>query len=298
MLKFLNKPSNFIQIILLLAAITIIAGGVITNKTHAQNRGWQGSSGSPEQFLIEVEKGNIPGHSIVHKFGHGAVGTTLVPISISLEYRTPTTPVALEFISDDVNDTAAGTGAREITITGIDSNYDEVTQVIATNGTTAVAIPTSLLRLYNWFVSASGAYADSSTGSHVGILTIRVASAGATWSIIEDTPFPAGRAEIAVYTVPDGFRAYILQQDIDVDSTKSVDVVIFKRAGIDVVAAPFTVMKTISHLVGLTRHNTVEFSAPLNGFPARTDMGYMGMVASGTAEVSVHFAILLIKDGY
>jgi hypothetical protein len=252
----------------------------------------------PADVYLEIAKGNVPGHSILHKFGQGQVTTSLAPITVSNQYMTPTTAVALEIVSDDANDTAAGSGAREVTIIGIDANYDEVIQVIATNGLTAVAIPIDLLRIYRWGVSASGTYGNITTGSHVGILTIRVASAGATWSQITDSPYPAGQSQIGAFTVPDGFRAYLLAQDIDVDSTKSIDVIIFKREGIDVVSAPFTPIKTLVHYIGLTGSKVTSLEIPSNVFPARTDLGYMGKVASGTADVSVHFEILLIKDGY
>lgn len=274
---------------------------IAVSSVTAQNRGWQGTAGSPENFYVEIEKGNITGHSIVHKFGHGNVGTTMVPLTISGAYQTPTAAVALEIVSSDLADALDDVGAFEYTVIGIDANYDEVTQVIAahaTLGTTAVAVPTSLLRVYRWYVSASGTYANATAGSHAGTLTLRVAGAGATWSQIELAPFPAGQSEIGAYTVPDGFRAYIIQQELHGDSAKSVDVVLFKRSGIDTVVAPFTAMTTMSHYVGIKGSNPTDFKSPMDSLPARTDFGYMGTVASGTAAVSVHFSIMLVKDGY
>ncbi len=252
----------------------------------------------PNDFLIEVQKGNVPGHSIINKFGHGNLGTTISPVSTSLEYRTPIAHVALEFVSSDANDTADGTGAREITYVGIGADYKETTFVIATNGTTAVPLSTSLLRMYRWYVSASGTYATAIAGSHTGILTTRVAGAGETWATINVSPFPFGQSEIAVFTIPDGHRAFITQHNISVDTAKSVDIYLFSRSGIDVVEAPFTAMKIVVHYVGLTGDNPSSFKAPLDSFTPRTDVGYMGMVSVGTADVSIHFAVLLIEDGF
>jgi hypothetical protein len=70
------------------------------------------------------------------------------------------------------------------------------------------------------------------------------------------------------------------------------------RLGIDTVASPFTPMRTVVHYVGMTGHNPTDFKAPMDSFPARTDILYMAKVTSSTAAVSVHFSILLIKDGY
>jgi hypothetical protein len=266
-----------------------MAGEIAANKKGVHN---------PSDFYTEVERGRVPGHSIVHKFGHAKVGTTMVPITNSLVYQTPTTPVSLEFLSDDANDTALGTGAREITFTGIDINYDEVTFTIPTDGENPVALPTDLLRLYRWYVSASGVYATLTAGSHVGTLTVRVAGVGATWSIIEPTPFPASQSEIAIYTVPNGVRAYIVEQDISVDSAKSVEVSLFRRTGIDNIVAPFDPMRVVVHYVGISGGNPHDFRAPIDHFTARTDFGYMGKISNGTADITIHFSILLIEDGY
>ena len=59
-----------------------------------------------KDFLIEVAKGNIAGHSIIEKFGSAVVGTALTPVSVSTVYETPTSAVALEIVSSDANDTA------------------------------------------------------------------------------------------------------------------------------------------------------------------------------------------------
>ncbi len=259
---------------------------------------WQGTAGSPEQFLIEVAKGNIPGHSLVHKFGSGTVGTTLVPITNSLEYRMPWVAAPLEFVSDNANDTAAGTGAREITIQGLNSDWEVFTQVIATNGLTAVALPTDMLRLYRWYVSGSGSYASVTSMSHAGTLTIRAASAGATWSTIGVLPRPVGQSQISCYTVPVGYRAYVFLQEIRVDSTKSADVVFMARGSADVLVAPFPAMRLVANFIGVSGIATADPNAPRDGFEAPADLLFMGKIASGTAQIVVDFEILLVKDGY
>jgi hypothetical protein len=300
------RTSRFILLWACLTVAAIVAGNVFMpsmNKVSAQGGqpAWQGSAGSPANFYTEVEKGNIPGHSIVHKFGHGTVGTTLTPLAISLKYETPTAAVALEIVSDDTGDALDALGAWSYSVTGIDAAYDELTQTVAahaTDGLTAVAIPTSLLRVYRWGVESSGQYGTQTAGSHIGAISIRVSGAGATWSTISDVPYPQGQSEIGCYTVPDGYNAYIIQQDVDVDSTKSVDIIIMSRQGIDVVSSPFTVMKTVVHYVGVTGHNPTDFKAPMDSFPARTDIMYMGKVSSSTASMSVHFSIMLVKVGY
>jgi hypothetical protein len=253
----------------------------------------------PGHFHTEIAKGNIPGHAIIHKFGHGTVGTSMVPICNSLTYTTPTAAIALEVVSADADDTSAGAGARTVIIEGLALDGSIVTQTVALNGLTAVAIPTPRWRLTRWYVATSGVYATSSTGSHQGILTIRVASAGATWSTIDVTPYPHGQSEIGCYTVPLGYRAYILSMDVTVDSTKAVDIMVVRREGADTVAAPFSPSRLVAQAVGVSGWMDISDSlSPHNGFAEFADIFFMGKVASSTASVAVHFELMLIKDGY
>jgi hypothetical protein len=277
-----------------LFCLVFIPAGV----TQAQIPGWQGSSGMPADFFIEVTKGNVPGHSVIHRFGHANIGTTFTPVTHSTVYQTPTAAVALEIVSADADDTSAGAGARTVWIQGLDINGDFVTQTVALNGLTAVAIPTSLWRLLDWQVVTTGTYGTTAIGSHQGTLTIRVASAGATWSLLEATPFPSGKSEISWYTVPNGYRAYLFFQSIDVDSTKAADVIFLERPDADIVTAPFSAMYEVAEFVGIAGIGTADNNFPVNGLEAMTDFGYIAKVTSGTADVSVEYEILLIKDGY
>lgn len=247
------------------------------------------------EFLIDVARGLVDGHSIVQKFGAGNVGTSLASTTQSGVYQTPIAATALEFVSDDANDTSAGTGAQEITITGLNSNWEEVTQTIETNGTTAVALGTNLIRLYRWKVSRSGTYANASTGSHVGELTIRVSGAGATWSIIPASVFPVGQSQIGAYTIPAGKRGYLLGKLVFTDTSKTADVYMFKRLNADDVVTPYTGVMTITEReVGISGGFDHHFKVPKVLGEGPCDVGFMAKVSSGTAEVSVEFELLLI----
>ena len=252
----------------------------------------------PNDFLIEVAKGKVPGHSVIHKFGHAIVGTTITPICFGGVYPTPTIETSLEVLSDSVNDTADGTGARTVFFEGLALDGSVVTQIVSMNGTTAVPLPTGLFRLYRWFVETSGTYATTVVGSHAGTLIVRVAGGGALWSQIDITPFAHGQSEIGWYTVPAGHRAYVFLQEINVDSTKTADIIFVRREGANIVEAPFSPMRAVAQYVGVAGSNPSDSNAPNNGFDAFADIGYMGLVSQSTASISVAYEILLIQDGY
>lgn len=109
---------------------------------------------------------------------------------------------SLEAVSDNAADAAAGTGARTITILGLDSNYDRVTLTVTLNGVTAVALSTQLVAINRVTVTTAG-----SGLTNAGTLTIRNASAGTTRITV-----PVGRSisQSSGYTVP---RGYTLQID-------------------------------------------------------------------------------------
>ena len=250
-----------------------------------------------KDFHLEVAKGNIARHSLVHKFGAGNLDVTMKPVTGLGIYQTPTLAKSLEIISDNAADNVAGIGAREITITGLDADWNEITQTIVPNGLNPVVIPTNLIRMYRWFVSKSGTYADSANGSHQGNLTIREAGGGANWDQIKNTPIATGQSQIGVYTVPIGKTAYLRGKLIFTDTAKTADIYMYERRNANDVAAPFTgAMRISEREVGVQGGFDHHFKAPKGGIVGPCDIGFMGKVSSGTAECSVEFEILLVDN--
>ena len=103
-------------------------------------------------FLIEVAKGNIAKHTLVTILGRNQdVDTSIVDIGMEDENFTwLTSPTAIEAISDDASDTILGSGARTITINGLDANFDTVSEIIEMNGTSVTlsgGSPVSFIRI-------------------------------------------------------------------------------------------------------------------------------------------------------
>lgn len=246
---------------------------------------------------VEVSRGNISTYSVLHQFGASRnVTSTLAPITLSGVYQTPTTAQALEVVSSDANDTAAGSGAQEVTVVGLNSSWVEVSQTVATNGTTAVALGTNLIRMTQAYVSKSGTYATTSTGSHAGTITIRASGGGATWCTIPITPFPLGQTQIAAYTVPSGKTAYITEFDAYVDSTKVVDLMLFQRPLADDVTTTYTgVMRVVSEIIGLTSSFERGHRFPCGPYVGPCDLIFVGKVSSGTGSVSIDFDLILVN---
>lgn len=102
-----------------------------------------------------------------------AIESTLIP-------RVPSTaPESWEIVSNDINDTAAGSGARTVSITTVNASYVEVTQTITLNGTTAVPLTGTHIAVNAALVLTAG-----SGGTNTGLITIRVAAGGAARAYI------------------------------------------------------------------------------------------------------------------
>ena len=119
-------------------------------------------------------------------------------------YPWMTAATALELVSSSASDTAAGTGARTVTVIGLLADFTELTQVVALNGVTPVAVPTSLFRVNTFLMASAG-----SAGINAGDILIRDAGAGTTRAVI---PAGYGNARQSVFTVPAGNTLQIISQ--------------------------------------------------------------------------------------
>ena len=256
----------------------------------------------PADFYLEVRKGNVIGHSIVQKFGAiDNVTTTLTPVTSSGQYPTPLAPVTLELVSDDnTNDIPAGTGAITVTLEGLSNTngaWTEESQTIALNGTTPVAVPNDMLRVYRLFVATSGTYATQTAPSHNSTITLRVTGAGATWQTLTPTgSFGLSQSEIAVYTVPKGKTGYLLSKKVSVEDAKTANVFLFVRDNADTVVAPFSPMRVKELERNLATSAERHPSSPIVTMVGPADVGFMGQSTSTTTDLSIEFEIMLVDD--
>jgi hypothetical protein len=235
---------------------------------------------SPETFskewYVALAEGLVPGWSVVHKFGAANVGTTYTPVCEGGFYRTPQVASA--------------------TLQGLDATGAEITETLATNGASASSATTnSFLRLHRFWVSSSGTYATQSTGSHVGDIVIEDSAGTQDWATIVSTDFPKGQSQIGVYSIPTGKTGYIQEVFGTVDSNKTMNIAFFQRKNILETAAPYTPMRLITEMKGISGPFNLLVTTPINGFTGPCDIGFMAKVPTGTGDLTVDFEIML-KD--
>jgi len=148
----------------------------------------------------------------------------------------PTAGETWEIVSSSVNDTSAGTGARTVEITSLDTDYVLQTEIATLNGTTPVTLSNTHFRPRIAIVQTIG-----SGEVNDGNITIRVSGGGNTRLLIR-----AGlnNSFSGHYTVPAGTIAIILSLNQFIP--KNEDVVIKHQARLVGADKPFLTGSEIS----------------------------------------------------
>ena len=157
-------------------------------------------------FLVAVAQGNVAGYSSVNKFGHNAAAETGDDIwSGGGTYAFyPTNAMAMEIVSTDTNDVSGGAGAQSVTVFGLDANWDEISETVIMNGTTAVDLTNTYRRMYRAFVNTIGT-SDSNVGD------ISIEEDGGTGDTGAYIAAGDGQTQMAIYTIPNGKNAMFVK---------------------------------------------------------------------------------------
>lgn len=233
-----------------------------------------------KDFLLEVAKGNVPGHYAVNKFGSSSnVDTTPTDIWDHATQNTwlpPTAARVHEIVStsDADSDTggtvAQGAGARTIRIWGLqDWDTAETSEDIIMDGTATGANSVDTVNSYV-IIHRMKVLTTGSVGlfSNVGIISAIATTDGTTTAQIFTGK---GQTQMAILGVPStqSFFMYGLHGSIAKDSpgvTPKAGAIVFST--VDVENNPFTYLFKHTWTLqgdGLTS-STVPFSPPKNAF--------------------------------
>jgi len=245
-------------------------------------------------FLIEVQKGNVPGHSMVHKFGRNSavpngtwafinsLGLTSWPLSAATTVRVKA--------GGNAADTSNGAGAREVTVQGIDSNFAETSEAIATAGASASSATTaSFWRVHRAWVSAAGTYGGANTG------TITIENSAGGTNLIQITA-GEGQTQFTAYTIPVSKTGYLLSIHVNVDALKPADIRVFTRDNIDTTSAPVKSKRLKLFFDGVIGEHIYVPRGPELSINAKSDIWVEARGGGASTEVTCDFELLLVDD--
>lgn len=246
-------------------------------------------------FLLDVARSRVRDHAPFRKFGSNpTVGTTeeLVWFNSSAYAGFLTSASAVRIASGgNANDDAAGTGAREITVEGLDENFEEASETIATAGTSASsATTTTFIRINRAYVSASGTYTTSGLdGSNVGGVIIET-TGGTTLAAIESQ---AGQTQLGFYTVPANKQLQLERLHLNVAGGKPCTIRMYQRRAVDDTSAPVEGRRLVLGWIEVDGSDSFNYDFNIM-FPEKTDIILTAKSASGTSSVDVEFTGILI----
>jgi len=232
-----------------------------------------------EPFYLSVSKELVAGHERIHKFGANfQIDSNTDPESIwtgggLYPWASLNTAQVLYAISTSTSDT------EEITIEGLDTNYNKITEVITLNGTTAVTTTNQFKRVYRMIYNH--------TAENVGTITLRTGSG--TGTVVSQIDIGYSQTLMAIYTVPAGYTAYLLQLGASVNKNEDVQIAMYQRE--------FNQAFKILHLTELYEGTySMNFPLPIK-IEQKTDLEIRASeVETNGTRVTATFDLLLVKE--
>lgn len=185
--------------------------------------------GRTEPFELQVARGQIYGHSVVHVFGHNPdvdndVEATVWPIPGAILGH-PAAPTTMKISSSSANDTAAGTGARTVYILGINGTGGYAEEIVTLNGQTEVNTVNTYDAIERMTVLTVG-----SGGVNAGTI---YAGTGTVTSGVPAVPYSAigvgdNTSLVGHWTCPTGFTGYLVRGKITTGTTTASQYIIGK----------------------------------------------------------------------
>ena len=227
------------------------------------------------------------------KFGHRE-GVTATPADVwtgtANDYPFAIAPDVMRVAAGgDIADDAAGAGARSVTIVGLAAGtWAEAQETVATAGIGASA-PTaqSFIRVFRCFVEDVGAYgasnvADISVETTGGVELCHIQAA-------------RSRSQMAIWTVPAGKTAWVVQPAISVEGNFQASMVLNVRQSADTVLAPFAPTVTLFEVDGLTGTSAFMKEVPIE-VPGRSDVWWTATGAAGGIDVTIDTHFFMLAD--
>lgn len=237
--------------------------------------------GTSEPFDLQVSREQIAYHETQFKFGFNP------DIDDSLEtiwaegglYSYLSAASVLKISSSSTDDASASTGARTITISGLDANYDEISESVTLNGQTAVNTTQSFLRVFRMIVNTAGSGNQNAGVIYAGTGTV---TSGVPANKYGTIAVGDNQTLMCFWTVPRGYTAYLYQVDISMNTEVAnkygtVSLVARPEGGVFNVKDKFALSQDIIHQ---------EFKHPIK-FAEKTDLEVRAIASSSNADLAV-----------
>ena len=232
-----------------------------------------------DDLYLNIARGLVKGTSFVHKFGAvPSVSTnttgTVWDVNNTI-YPWSAWDTAGTITVDRAN---AGDANKQVTVVGLDSNYNAIQETIILTNATGNASTNSFIRVFRAFII------DGST--NVGLISIKKEA-----TTVAAITAGKGQTLMAVYTVPAGYTGYLYKgtatAQAGADATGDMFVRYFGQTS-------FRVGHSFE-VDGDGGQYTYDFTVPLP-IPAKSDIDVRVTTRSNNGRYTAAFDLILIKD--
>ena len=241
----------------------------------------------PGSYELEVARSLRTGISQVNKFGKNPdidSGQTEDVWGVGGTWAPPTAAGTVAIVSSSADDTAAGIGARTLTVTGLNGSYVEVEETVTLNGTTPVNTANSYFIVSRMIVATAGTSATA-------IGTISSVSNGTGTPTFPGIIIGANQTQFCIYQVPTAYTLYLWNYAAGVSGGTTAEV--------NLMAKPFGGVYNLKGQVQLNSAGSsferVDYKVPLK-FAAKTIVKLTCTATSNNTAVVGSFDGILVSD--
>lgn len=231
-------------------------------------------------LILKIAMGRVPGFSRVHKFGSTEVGNTTLSDIWGFDGNKVYSTVGVTNYIWSTNNA----DNTEITVSGIDENWNLQTQLVTLQGNTAVAIPGSWLRIFRARNETPAAFAGE-------VYISKTATAAPGVPLIAD----AEAHVVAItqgtlmshFTVPAGYTGFVYSFSTATTKGKDVRAYGFHRD----FGGVFNAEEILT-----TYEGTPIKALPWLGFTEKSDFVVRGSSDVSNTFISATYDLLLVKN--
>lgn len=232
-----------------------------------------------DNLFLNIARGLVKGTSSIHKFGavpSMSTNTTGTVWDVAdTVYPWSAWATAGTITIDRAN---ASDADKQITVVGLDANYNALTETITLTNSTGNASTSSFIRVFRAYVT------DGVT--NVGLISIKRNS-----TTVAAIVAGKGQTLMAVYTIPAGYTGYLMKgtcsAQAGADGTGDMFVRYFGQSSFRV-GHSFEVS-------GAGGQYLYEFATPI-AIPAKSDIDVRIATRSNNGRYTAAFDLILIKD--
>ena len=171
----------------------------------------------------QIAHGNATGHYSLRKFGQNPdIGVTLETVwDEGGLYSYPTSAGPMRVSSSSALDTALGTGARTVQIYGLDSSYDEISEVITLAGQAHVWTFGYYRRVYRMKVLSAGTGGQNAGTLYVGTGGL---TAGKPANVFGSVKIGHNQSLMALWTIPRDYMFFMTSLYVSINAVKPVEI--------------------------------------------------------------------------